>query len=515
MTDLTCDFTSDDIDANQRALNEQGLDTPWECSRRVWDRADGQYCIWHARASRKPANELNTQINDGELVGAIAGYSTDLSSFTFPEGAILIGSDLCDVDLSDADLSDTCLFNANLCETTLTNADLSNTHLGGANLSNAELSNADLSGSDLSRANLTEAKLSGANLTDVVLHRATLTGVKIRWVSKLDYRSVHASGAPAVSADLSNIDLRGANLSEAYLMQVDFSNSDLRNTDLSGATLSNADLSGAYLNNVDLTGADLSDIDLTDADLSNSTLTDANLERATLVGVDLFDADLTRIKPYGARLDSIQINDGTVFNANKSTDERWYHRGPFSPPPRCGYDPTCDPSNQDSDTREEKLIKAADTYGQFEELARKNTRPSLQSSMFVLRQDMQRKLYGEKGQYLQAYANRLFRIVFKHGESFSRIVLTAIFVIGLFAGLYWQGDFILQNPELATDGTPYIDSFLDALYFSTLTFTTLGLGDFQPVPTAQLGRALVLIEAATGAVLIATFVFVLGRRAAR
>ena len=61
----------------------------------------------------------------------------------------------------------------------------------------------------------------------------------------------------------------------------------------------------------------------------------------------------------------------------------------------------------------------------------------------------------------------------------------------------------------------YLDSFFDALYFSTLTFTTLGLGDFQPAPAAQLGRALVLLEAVMGAVLIATFVFVLGRRAAR
>jgi hypothetical protein len=74
-------------------------------------------------------------------------------------------------------------------------------------------------------------------------------------------------------------------------------------------------------------------------------------------------------------------------------------------------------------------------------------------------------------------------------------------------------DLILENPDAAD--SEFINDPFDAIYFSTLTFTTLGLGDFQPAAGSELGRGLVLVEATIGAILIATFVFVLGRRAAR
>lgn len=55
--------------------------------------------------------------------------------------------------------------------------------------------------------------------------------------------------------------------------------------------------------------------------------------------------------------------------------------------------------------------------------------------------------------------------------------------------------------------------FLRSLYFSTVTFTTLGYGDYHPVgPTA---KALAGAESLAGALLVALFVFVLGRRVAR
>jgi voltage-gated potassium channel Kch len=53
----------------------------------------------------------------------------------------------------------------------------------------------------------------------------------------------------------------------------------------------------------------------------------------------------------------------------------------------------------------------------------------------------------------------------------------------------------------------------DALYFSTMTFTTLGYGDFQPATTA--GKLLAISETSAGVVLLALLVFVFGRRATR
>lgn len=57
-------------------------------------------------------------------------------------------------------------------------------------------------------------------------------------------------------------------------------------------------------------------------------------------------------------------------------------------------------------------------------------------------------------------------------------------------------------PEQAFGG-PGVSSFLDALYFSTVTFTTLGYGDIVPVGEVRL---LCALEAVMGSVFIAVLV---------
>jgi hypothetical protein len=57
-----------------------------------------------------------------------------------------------------------------------------------------------------------------------------------------------------------------------------------------------------------------------------------------------------------------------------------------------------------------------------------------------------------------------------------------------------------------------ITTFLQGLYFSIITFTTIGYGDLYP--TGTLSKTLVGIESLAGAIFIALFIFVLGRQAA-
>ncbi|NJN82937.1 MAG: two pore domain potassium channel family protein [Caldilineaceae bacterium] len=65
---------------------------------------------------------------------------------------------------------------------------------------------------------------------------------------------------------------------------------------------------------------------------------------------------------------------------------------------------------------------------------------------------------------------------------------------------------------LTDSGVPIRGQFLPALYFSVVTFTTLGYGDIQPHGFA---RFLVSVEALLGIFLISLFVFVFCRKMIR
>lgn len=85
----------------------------------------------------------------------------------------------------------------------------------------------------------------------------------------------------------------------------------------------------------------------------------------------------------------------------------------------------------------------------------------------------------------------------------ARVVASAAFLVLVYALAYWSvGGVVASSGE----GTP---GFLDAVYFSGITFATVGYGDFVPAPHA---RAIALTEGAVGAFTLSFFVVVLANR---
>ncbi len=84
----------------------------------------------------------------------------------------------------------------------------------------------------------------------------------------------------------------------------------------------------------------------------------------------------------------------------------------------------------------------------------------------------------------------------------SRIVLLATVVIFGFAGFYSQ-----DATSFRDEGS--IHSYWDALYFSALTFTTIGYGDISPVHWM---RGLAVLEGLLGIALSGAFLVSLTRR---
>ncbi|MGB3086762.1 MAG: potassium channel family protein [Phycisphaerae bacterium] len=100
------------------------------------------------------------------------------------------------------------------------------------------------------------------------------------------------------------------------------------------------------------------------------------------------------------------------------------------------------------------------------------------------------------------------RIVFGYGERPYYPLFIALAVILCWTGLYYSLDAIDPSP---TDEAAVAEpaTLGESLYFSVVTFTTLGYGDFQPKPNYRL---LAGAEAALGAGLMATFIVCLTRK---
>ena len=101
--------------------------------------------------------------------------------------------------------------------------------------------------------------------------------------------------------------------------------------------------------------------------------------------------------------------------------------------------------------------------------------------------------------------------MFGYGEKLWRVVATALLLVFICAVAFTCVG-IRDTGRNGSGDVEVVHSFTDALYFSVVTFTTLGYGDMQPLPG---WRWLAATEAALGACLIAAFVVVLSRKFVR
>lgn len=337
-----------------------------------------------------------------------------------------------------------------------------------------------------------------------------LDGAKLRDVN-FPYGADFA-GVSMRDGDLSEVTLRGGNLSGADLSDTTLVDSDLRGADLSGAVCWEVELNDGHLAGADLQGVDLHESGCSDAVFRNANLQDANLEGAFFDRADLFDATLTGTRSYGAVFSEARANEGTEL------DEL------------CVYDPHSDQSLDETETTGDpaadvtesedvsQLSKAEGTYQELESLCAENALLKPQSRYFVRRQDIHTTEHRRDGSWSRWIRARVSRAVVLYGESPFRVLAMAGLVIVGSALLYPLG--LLrssQTGELVTYPPPteplaLVSTLAESLYFSTLTFTTMTFGLFQPVGP---GKFLTMLETGAGIVLMALLVFVFGRRATR
>jgi uncharacterized protein YjbI with pentapeptide repeats len=333
----------------------------------------------------------------------------------------------------------------------------------------------------------------------------------------------------------------------------EFRQSSFKNGDLSDASFQGQDLSGINLEHATLKGTDFREANLTAVQIHDAHLESTRINEETVLGGNCVyelradrnilvgdkkpspeaanvsrdipaeetstdggsgpnrdpdssfsDGGINDGSPVDWRAEAKRVADRSRWTIVKEAAQRCFRRA----------------WRTDNGDRED-LAQAIRTYRSYQRLLRENALMTDFRDYRVRERHAQRKLAlseasvkpsrssltlsNSLGRWLRFSLSRLTML---YGESPWRVITASGLVITVWAGLfqYFRGieDTTHSEPEIA-------HAFLENLYFSIVTFTTLGFGDLRPISTTV--RFLASIEAVLGAIFTALLVSVLVRRA--
>jgi hypothetical protein len=268
---------------------------------------------------------------------------------------------------------------------------------------------------------------------------------------------------------------------------------ELASAALAGVNLVKEPGTGGY----DLSNANLSHANLSDGHLYQINLRGASLLKTNLNGARLNDADLRGANLLGAVLNDARL-ENTVWDtvvAQEATALEDWRRGNFDSA-RVLF--------REAEEVYRNLRKAMENKGQFE-----------QAGEFFYREMVARR-WLLKRYCLKWYFSYLVDIFCGYGENPARVVgmsVAIIFVCGLLYFLLGIGyDGAVIGVDLAKGPLVNLQNFGDSLYFSIVTFTTLGYGDIAPFGWT---RVVAAVEAFAGSFILALFVVVFVKKMTR
>jgi hypothetical protein len=279
--------------------------------------------------------------------------------------------------------------------------------------------------------------------------------------------------------DLRQADLREADLSELHLHGANLEQANLYNANLQRAYLHDANLQRAYLYDANLQRVNLYDANLQRAYLQVATLQGADLRAANLQGADLRWADLRRARLAYASMRDAQL-EGAIWGDYKLGDEIE------------GYFDDAASAYRALKQRHAEL-GMYDIAGEFhyrEWEARRN---------LAWKGNLAR---GEKRRLPYAVTMYLLRFLYGYGERPERVIGWAAAVVFGLALVHWA---------LGT----VVGGFLNALYYSAVSFPALGYGHWAPEPQGWAGRFLGAGESFLGVFMMALFLVTFTRKMTR
>lgn len=287
--------------------------------------------------------------------------------------------------------------------------------------------------------------------------------------------------------------LDGAILTDAFLTHVGL---------LAGCSLIGADFTGAIVRGTDFSGADLRRATFRNADARGAVFDRANVEDTEFIYTDLQGASLLNAKLDRTLFTGTRVNRRTAFGEQVVYE--------------AGLD-----KHMDRDRFVVESEAAIWTYQEIQRLLAKNALPALSETYYLREMDLRRRAAWRTHHYARALKLEGSRWVMRYGTDPWNVVGSSLVIILICALLYPFTGGIMEtagrevlNYELRnlTEISPrrLLAVFLTSLYFSVITFGTLGYGDIQPV--GGWARALASVESLLGALLLALLVYVLARQ---
>ncbi len=269
---------------------------------------------------------------------------------------------------------------------------------------------------------------------------------------------------------------------------------------MSGFSLARENLSGLNLvNRTSKLG-----YQLTKSDFYHTNLENAHLFKLNLSGSSLMKANLSNANLHYANLEGCNLL-GVNFSGAKIEHVQW------------GKKITQEYQAKQAKSVENKL----DLYQQAEEIYRNLRQTAEQQGLFESAgRFFQKEMVMRRKQFTpysgKRIVSKLVDLFCGYGESPLRVILFSIILIIIFATLYFfsglsfSGDTLGFNPDASLwENTK---SYFSSLYFSVVTFTTLGYGDLVPIGIA---RAFAALEAFLGSFTLALFVVVFVKKMTR
>ncbi|MFT5705245.1 MAG: hypothetical protein ACI8SK_001200 [Shewanella sp.] len=275
-----------------------------------------------------------------------------------------------------------------------------------------------------------------------------------------------------------------------------------------GGMLRGLALKRAVLPGIDLVrhhqkvGFDMTHAELYRADLQGAHLFNLNLQNASLMKADLRDSNVHFANLIGSNLLGIKWNGAKIENIN--TGKRIKQEILALEAERLGEREIANDYFEQAEEIYRDLRKAAEREGLFA-MSGEYIRKELTMRRHQMPQYSYKRMVSKVIDIFCGYGEAPLRVI---GFSMGLIMISAMFYF--FTGLSYGTQ--LHQFQMSNDFQTNFYLFFNCIYYSVVTFTTLGYGDFTPV---GFSKVIAAIEAFTGSFTIALFVVVFVKKMTR